>query len=726
MAQSALMEASPRGDRIGSTLDGDADLPYVLETRLGGSGGTEVWVGRAPGGELRAVKVVRDADRAPLATFRHELEAAQALDHPAIVRVHDFGESARGLYVAMDLVQPGLSLATLISRHVARRTPLSSAVVAYIGISVAEALDYAATRAKIDGLSVRLVHRHLSPSNILLDAEGRVRVSDLAVPASRVAISPVSGASLRGTPGYVAPEHVRDGVVDARSDVFVLGAILHECATLEPVFARGDPNTSMQAVIEHEVRPLTEVLSAFPPILSRVIARAMAREPADRPADAGELKVALREAVPTTPGYSEARVALASVVSATLRAIGQESEARTALIAEDGPHTLQLDATGVEPPRPEAVQRGTLGQVKALAAAELSRDGDSADEPTGALLLPPPGRLAADLLDPAELSPLDPSSAPRAPAGPAPGPTTDAGELARPPPLVTPRTPTAPLAGTDGPRRAASLSPRSPTRPTAELPRGPLTKLSATLEDPRRRMPLVVGFVALALVLLVVLLATRDSTSHDDALRELYARGAYAEVEQYYLGHVREFRHAGPAFELAADAWRRERADTLPTPLPRRAEDQGADRGEAAPERVAEGAADDPRSDGVARRVATGSAAVAGGSLTLTQVPVPAEIPETAARTKAERKARARAKKSRDTALRALEIDDAVAAEKSLRRCVATFDGPACRLHLGLLHARAGELEEASIHFERYLEQWPDAPGADQLRAALTALPDVE
>ena len=717
------MEASPRGDRIGSTLDGDADLPYVLEARLGGSGGTEVWVGRAPGGELRAVKLVRDADRAPLATFRHELEAAQALDHPAIVRVHDFGESARGLYVAMDLVQPGLSLATLISRNVARRTPLSSAVVAYIGISVAEALDHAATRAKLDGLSVRLVHRHLSPSNILLDAEGRVRVSDLAVPASRVAISPVSGVALRGTPGYVAPEQVRDGVVDARSDVFVMGTILHECATLEPVFARGDPNTSMLAVIEHEVRPLTEVLSAFPPILSRVIARAMAREPADRPADAGELKVALREAVPTTPGYSEARVALASVVSATLRAISQESEARTALIAEDGPHTLQLDATGVEPPRPEAVQRGTLGQVKALAAAELSRDGDSADEPTGALLLPPPGRIAADLQDPAELSPLEPSSAPRAPAGLAPGPTTDAGELARPPPLVTPRTPTASLAGADAPRRAASLSPRSPTRPTAELPRGPLTTLSATLEDPRRRMPLVVGFVAVALVLLVVLVATRDSTSHDDALRELYARGAYAEVEQYYLGHVREFRHAGPAFELAADAWRRERADTLPTPLPRRDEDQAGDRGEGAAERVAEG---DPRPEGVARRAQTGSAAVAGGPLGLTQVPVPAEIPETAARTKAERKARARAKKSRDTALRALDIDDAVAAEKSLRRCVATFDGPACRLHLGLLHARAGELEEAAIHFERYLEQWPDAPGADQLRAALTALPDVE
>lgn len=714
------MEASPRGDRIGSTLEGDADFPYTLEARLGGSGGTEVWVGRAPGGELRAIKVVRDADRAPLATFRHELEAAQGLDHPAIVRVHDFGESARGLYVAMDLVQPGLSLATLISRNVARRTPLSSAVVAYIGISVAEALDHAATRAKLDGLSVRLVHRHLSPSNILLDAEGRVRVSDLAVPASRVAISPVSGASLRGTPGYVAPEQVRDGVVDARSDVFVLGTILHECATLEPVFARADPNTSMQAVLEHEVRPLAEVLSAFPPILSRVIARAMAREPGDRMADAGELKVALREAVPTTPGYGEARVALAAVVGTTLRTIGQESEARTALIAEDGPHTLQLDATGVEPPRPEAVQRGTLGQVKALAAAELSRDGDSADEPTGALLLPPPGRLAADLADPAELSPLEPRVAaePRGPA--APVPTTDAGELApRPPPLVTPRTPTAPLGSADAPRRSASLSPRSPTRATAESARGPLTKLSATLEDPQRRMPLVIGFVGVALVLLVVLIATRDGTSHDDALRELYARGAYAEVEQYYLAHVREFRHSAPAFELAADAWRRERADSLPTPLPRRSAD--------AADAVAEGAGRDLRVDAESGASATATGAAAAATpLALTQVPVPAEIPETAARTKADRKARARAKKSRDTALRALEIDDAVAAEKSLRRCVATFDGPACRLHLGLLHARAGELEEAAIHFERYLEQWPDAPGADQLRAALTALPDVE
>ncbi len=763
------MAASPHTERIesttgrvGSTVDAVIDgLPYTLDARIGGSGGTEVWIGHGPKGEVVAVKLVRDADRSPLDSFKHELEAARALDHPAIVRVLDFGESPRGMYVAMDLVQPGVSLATLIARHTQRRMPLSPAIVAYIGISVAEALDHAATRAKLDGLSVRLVHRHLSPGNILIDTEGRVRLVDLGVPASRVAVSPVSGALVRGTPGYLAPEQVRLGTVDERSDVFVLGAILHECATLEAVFARGDPNASMIAVQEKEVRPLADALSAFPPVLSRAIAKAMSKDAADRPADAGEFKVALREAVPTTPGYTEARVALAAQVGTVLRAINQESEARTALIEEGGeqpqPRTLPHDAKGVEPPAAEAVMRGTLGKVAALSSladAELSVD--SADEPTGALLMPPPAMPRAALDD--TVPPSDgsasqaavdrPARVPRVSAPPDASEAVASAPAVRPPPLVTPRTPTAQTPGAP-PSPATSdadepvghgtptrlthtavpvLSTRSPTRTTTSGSGGGgwLFALSSMLEDPARRRPLVVAFVVVCVALVVVLLATRTTSVHDDALRAIYARGEYKDAEIYYLTHVNDFRYPGPAFELAADAYRRARGEAPVAPAPA---EVGARRAAApaAPAAVAP-VAGPVAAPAPAGHTGTGSAA-AGETRSLASFAVPSDIPEAAAKTKAEKKARARARKSRETALRALEIDDVVAAEKALRRCVATFDGPACRLHLGLLHARAGELEEASIHFERYLDAWPEAPDAAAIRAALTALPsspDVE
>ena len=659
------MEASPHGEQ-------GSELPYVLENRLGGSGGTEVWTAHAiDGGERIALKLIRDADRSPLASFRHELQAAQSLEHPTIVRIIDFGESKNGLYIATELVEPSVSLAALIARQTARRTPLSSAMVAYIGISLAEALDHAASRAKLDGLAIRLVHRHLSPTNVLIDAEGRVRLVDLAIPASRTAVSPISGQLVRGTPGYLAPEQVKGETVDERADVFVLGAVIHECATLQTLFGRPDPNAAMKATLEHVAEPLADLVSGFPAALSRVVHKALARDVTERYADAGELRVALRESVPTIPGYNDARVQLATLVGAAIRAQKSESEARTKLIDDDFAPVSTGDATG---------------EVES-----------TLDEPTGAMLAPPiPPPMGAP-----------PMGAPPMSAEPAKPVITSLSVLAgedsqdRPADQAPVRTVSS---GIPVPRVKSSVStPRTPTRvPRAPTrPPGALTALSSMLEDPVRRTPILLGFATVVVMLIVVLITTRPTDQADIELRALYAKADYGAVEAYYREHVKDFRYSSPAFELAADAWRRQRIDPLPA--------TAANGATAAPPASAP-----PRID-----------PSAPNARELASIEVPEDIPDPPVK-RNDRKARTKAKKGLQAGLRALEMGDVVSAEKSFRRCIVALDSAACRLHLALLHARAGETDEAVSNYERYLELWPEAPGADRLRALTAALAPIE
>jgi serine/threonine-protein kinase len=277
---------------------------WVAEGELGRGGMGVVFRARhAELGRSAAVKVLegpRARDPEATARFFDEARAASAIRHPGIVEVFDLGRTEEGeAYYVMELLE-GESLA----ERLARDGPLAPADAARVGTEVAEAVG-AAHKAGI-------IHRDLKPGNVFLTSAGRVKVLDFGVAkllaqsgASRESAPTMDGAVL-GTPHYMAPEQGMGWGVDARADVYSLGAILYELLCVERPF-EGD--TALQVAMKHASERLVPVRErargrGVPEPLERVVMQAMARSRNDRYEGMAELAAALRAAVgePTTPG----------------------------------------------------------------------------------------------------------------------------------------------------------------------------------------------------------------------------------------------------------------------------------------------------------------------------------------------------------------------------------------------------------------------------------------
>lgn len=299
------------GDRVG---------PYLVLFLLGKGGMGEVWAAaRRQAGlgftRLIALKILtgEDVDENDALMFYDEAKAAAALDHAAIVPTVDLGRDRNTLYIAMDLVR-GPSLTALLQRLVIDGDVLSPAVVAHIGIQIARALDYAYTRAHHQGRRLRLIHRDVSPHNVLLDVNGAVRLSDFGVARTAIQDHKSRVGTIRGKPSYMAPEQVAGGNLDARTDVFALGIVLYESASLRRLFGRKTPSQSMDAVVRYVPRPLTELVEGFPKRLSAVIAQALEKRPEDRFASSGEFAEALEEQARDLPEIATAASSLVEII----------------------------------------------------------------------------------------------------------------------------------------------------------------------------------------------------------------------------------------------------------------------------------------------------------------------------------------------------------------------------------------------------------------------------
>ena len=206
---------------------------YQLLFRLGKGGMGEVWAARRPHEaalgfrKVVALKVLRQRELNANAVlmFLDEAKAASVLQHPAIVPTVDLGRDEGLLYIAMELVQ-GPSLTALLQRMVIDRGTVPPALVAHIGARLSSALDYAHTRAQYHGQLLRLVHRDVSPHNVLLDVHsGEIRLTDFGVARTSIQDHESKVGTIRGKPSYMAPEQVVGGDIDHRTDLFALGIV---------------------------------------------------------------------------------------------------------------------------------------------------------------------------------------------------------------------------------------------------------------------------------------------------------------------------------------------------------------------------------------------------------------------------------------------------------------------------------------------------------------------
>ncbi|MEQ8275249.1 MAG: protein kinase [Deltaproteobacteria bacterium] len=299
---------APR-DRIGA---------YTLLSRLGRGGMGEVWSavysGRAGFEKVVALKLVR-APRMTSQTavmFIDEARATSALSHPSIVRTIDLGREGEWIYIAMELVD-GLPLNRLLGQLVDAEEAMSPAVVAHIGLRLAAGLDYAHAFPSDDGRPLQLVHRDVSPHNILVDRTGVVRLTDFGIARTAIQSHVTASGVLRGKPGYFSPEQATGAPLDQKSDVFSASIVLFECATGTRLFQGRDLAAMVARLVTRDAPRVDALRPDFPRSLADVIARGLNRVPDERPTHR-ELVEALTGLLPSLDGHTTAERDLAALV----------------------------------------------------------------------------------------------------------------------------------------------------------------------------------------------------------------------------------------------------------------------------------------------------------------------------------------------------------------------------------------------------------------------------
>jgi len=213
--------------------------------------------------------------------FRQEALLGARLLHPHIAQVLDFGRVDDTYFLALEYVD-GTDLATFMGRARKRSIELPPSFVAVVGLAVADALHFAHTVARgEDGEILGVLHRDVSPKNILISRAGEVKLSDFGIARVLRGAERNETRQLVGNLSYLSPEQVRGKPQDARSDVFVLGAVLHELLTLKPLFD-GDDAELLRALLDDPIPDVADTRPSLHPGWSALVRRAVARDPDQR------------------------------------------------------------------------------------------------------------------------------------------------------------------------------------------------------------------------------------------------------------------------------------------------------------------------------------------------------------------------------------------------------------------------------------------------------------
>ncbi len=274
---------------------------YELLARVAAGGMAEVFVARSLGearSELVAVKVLLEelcTDARFVTMFVDEANVAAHVTHPNVVAIHDVGRTARGVpFLVMDLVV-GASVAQLL-RGGAGEEPQALPLPLAIEIAAQAAEGLAAAHDARDGLGapLEIVHRDVSPQNILVGIDGRARIADFGIARAAARLTQTAAGEVKGKARYFSPEQARGRPVDRRSDLFSLGVALWESLTLRPLFVGASMPDVMQAVVTAEIPDVRAFRPEAPEELARVLDWALQREPERRVPSGLELASALR------------------------------------------------------------------------------------------------------------------------------------------------------------------------------------------------------------------------------------------------------------------------------------------------------------------------------------------------------------------------------------------------------------------------------------------------
>src|SRR6266513_1155740 len=313
------------GNGQADSLVGQAFGHYKISERIGSGGmgevylATDVTAGRKAALKLLPMRFTGDAER--LKPFQQEAHAVVALNHPDIVTVYAIGEGHSTHYIASELIEGE----TLRQRLMRGRIEVGDAVDVAIQVASALAAAHAAG----------IIHRDISPGNIMLRPDGYVKVLDFGIAKLAEQEVPVTMpkdealllvetnlGSILGTVSYISPEQACGVPVDKRTDIWSLGVALYEMVTEHAPFAGDTPREVMTSIVDKEPPPLTSYIRRIPAELRQIIGKALRKDRTERYQSAGEMLQALKnlrhklelKAVPLWLRWTRSPIALVFVL----------------------------------------------------------------------------------------------------------------------------------------------------------------------------------------------------------------------------------------------------------------------------------------------------------------------------------------------------------------------------------------------------------------------------
>ncbi|MCW5807363.1 MAG: serine/threonine protein kinase, partial [Deltaproteobacteria bacterium] len=222
-------------------------------------------------------------DKKLVEDFIREAKIAAQLRHPNIVRIVELGHTAGRYFIAMELVR-GRSLLQLLKLANARhqRTAPSIGVILALVAELCDALDYASNATDVDGTPLHIVHRDLSPSNLIVTDDGHVKIIDFGVAKAVSGRFMTNTGMIKGKLGYMAIEVLSGKPVDRRTDIFSLGVVVWELITGRRLFTGPNEIETIKAVRRGATRAPSELNPACLPELDDLVMRALAPEPTAR------------------------------------------------------------------------------------------------------------------------------------------------------------------------------------------------------------------------------------------------------------------------------------------------------------------------------------------------------------------------------------------------------------------------------------------------------------
>ena len=274
---------------------------YELLKKLAAGGMGQVYLARQKGpvGFQKLLVVKRllphlSEDDEFIQMFLDEARIAALLNHPNIAQIYDLGEVDGIYYIAMEYVH-GEAIAEVNKRAVQRKGSMPLALKCRVISDAAAGLDAAHHARSPSGRKLALIHRDVSPQNVLVGFNGSVKIIDFGVAKATGKLSQTTAGQIKGKHAYMSPEQAKGESLDHRSDVFGLGTVFYELLTGLRLFKRESELATLKAVVSTKIAPPSEVAPGIPKALDAVVLKALARNRDERFATAGDMQLAIED-----------------------------------------------------------------------------------------------------------------------------------------------------------------------------------------------------------------------------------------------------------------------------------------------------------------------------------------------------------------------------------------------------------------------------------------------